>query len=141
MPISHISMFWSYFSKSFTNNEVHYGPDTPLLPLTHRSKLSISAFLQIYCPAVYPAYRPSTWLQKYSIPFPPSPIAIAIAIAIAVADYAPSGHLQTIYLTVGDFSKQDNVEYERWCFVEFLAHFLLIPPQTVHPPPRRWHSR
>ena len=66
-------MFWSIFSSLSTNNEVHYGPDTPLLTLIRptgngSSKLSMSAFLQMYCPAVYPAYRPSTWLPKYTTP-------------------------------------------------------------------------
>lgn len=73
---THVPMFWSPFSSSSstsstssTNNEVYYGPDDPLLKLTQLSglsKLSISAFLQTYCPAVFPAYRPSRWLPKYT---------------------------------------------------------------------------
>ena len=69
-------MFESRFSKF---NEVHYGPDTPLITLidgAHGSKLTISAFLQRYCPTVYPAYRPSIWLPKYTILTPvPCPLA------------------------------------------------------------------
>src|SRR5258706_2058937 len=63
-----LSMFWSHTSKSSTNNEVHYGSDTSLLTLTHGSKLSISAFLQTYCPTADPAYRPSILLPRYTIP-------------------------------------------------------------------------
>lgn len=72
-PVLTPSMFWSHSSDSLTTNEVHCGPDAPLLTLAQSSggsKLSISAFLQRYCPTVYPAYCPSKWLPKYTIPVP-----------------------------------------------------------------------
>ena len=99
-------MFESHFSKK---NEVYHGPDTPLITLidgSHDSKLTISAFLQRFCPTVYPAYRPSIWLPKYTIP-------LSIRRPLT-SDYDPSGHLQTIYVSKGESSERNKVEYERW---------------------------
>ena len=122
-------MFWSLFSSS-PNNEVRYGADTPLLTLTHNagggSKLSINRFLQTYCPAVFPAFRPSRWLPKYTLPhlFPFPSLMMN----------EPSGHLQTVYLGLADV--QDKVEYERYYLLSSLTTiFLLISPQKAHSTP------
>ncbi|KAI0361988.1 AB-hydrolase YheT [Trametes cingulata] len=85
--------FLSLFSAAYYVPKLYFGsvPATVAARSSASSKaierVTLRDFVQLRCPSLFKEFRPAWWLR--------------------------SGHLQTAYCVVGDFSKIDKVEYDR----------------------------
>jgi hypothetical protein len=81
---------------------IHCAPNASNIT-TASGTLSIRQFIEKHCPAVLSGFKPSWWLPKYAIYQPHG----------NVSDPHSSGHAQTAYCVMGDFSHVDHVKYDR----------------------------
>lgn len=68
--------------------------------------MPLDAFVSKSCPSLYKPYDPPRWMHKYvdwSVSRQPS----------GKPRFFGSGHVQTAYCVVGDFTQVDNVVYHR----------------------------
>jgi hypothetical protein len=75
-----------------------------LLRDTEPEKISLRELIETRCPNVLTPFKAAWWLFKYALLCHPRP---------DLTRRTCSGHLQTTYTTVGDFSKADPVVYDR----------------------------
>jgi hypothetical protein len=69
-------------------------------------RLSMRTFLESRVPSLFSEFRHAWWLPGYVVLL----IALSIMQLLIVNN---SGHLQTIYCALGDFTKVDPVAYDR----------------------------
>ena len=62
-------------------------------------------FVEERCPSLFREFRPARWLFRYG--------QSSICDSLLNPEPFASGHLQTAYTVIGDFSKIDKVEYDR----------------------------
>ncbi|KAI0065353.1 AB-hydrolase YheT [Artomyces pyxidatus] len=84
---SYLSLSGSHIPKIFWATTPAYVPLKQRNGQDPAEKTSLRALLQSHCPSLFQKFRPAWWLS--------------------------SGHLQTGYAVVGDFSKVDKVVYDR----------------------------
>ncbi|KAI0748022.1 AB-hydrolase YheT [Daedaleopsis nitida] len=83
----------SFLSAAYYVPKLHFGPipETVSVKTAASSKaverITLRDYVQLRCPSLFQEFRPAWWLN--------------------------SGHLQTAYCVLGDFSKIDKVEYDR----------------------------
>ncbi|EIW60478.1 AB-hydrolase YheT [Trametes versicolor FP-101664 SS1] len=88
-----MGVFFSLLSAAYYMPKLHFGsvPATIATKSAASSKaierITLRDFVQLRCPSLFEEFRPAWWLK--------------------------SGHLQTGYCVLGDFSKIDKVEYDR----------------------------
>ncbi|KAI0637069.1 AB-hydrolase YheT [Trametes polyzona] len=88
-----MGVFFSLLSAAYYMPKLYFGfvPATVAARSAKSSKaierITLRDFIQTRCPSLFQEFRPAWWLR--------------------------SGHLQTAYCVVGDFSKIDKVEYDR----------------------------
>jgi len=65
----------------------------------------MDAFVSKSCPSLYQPYDPPRWMHKYDL--------VCFQRLIDKPRFFDSGHIQTAYCVVGDFTKVDKVVYHR----------------------------
>lgn len=103
----------SVASRRYLNStpEIHFAPNPAVLSVRkdEESKevecISIRTLLETRCRSLFTDFRPLWWLPKWVFP---SSTDLTRQIVPC------SGHLQTAYCVMADFSKIDSVTYDRW---------------------------
>lgn len=109
---------------------IHCAPNASSIT-TRSGTLSIQQFINKHCPAVLSGFKPSWWLPKYAI----------YRLHGNVFDLQSSGHAQTAYCVMGDFSHVDHVKYDRLAHFTYQMRILLLSASTyVYPTAGRWES-
>ena len=88
----------------------------PLRQPAAPEKISLSTLLDIYCPSLLLEFRPAWWLFKR---------VHALSFSCCYALTQRSGHLQTLYASLGDFSAVDQISYDRWVIFQHHAVHVL----------------
>ena len=88
----------------------------PLRQPAAPEKISLSTLLDIYCPSLLSEFRPAWWLFKR---------VHALSFSCCYALTQRSGHLQTLYASLGDFSAVDQISYDRWVIFQHHAVHVL----------------
>ena len=70
-----------------------------------QKSMSMDAFVSKSCPSLYQTYDPPRWMHKYVYEF--------VSERATTNRVSLSGHVQTAYCVVGDFTKIDRVVYHR----------------------------
>jgi hypothetical protein len=87
--------------------KLHFAPEPAhvFLQPENGEKVSISLqeLVQSRCQSLYSKFRPAPWLFKLGSNF----------LVVYFAQTRNSAHLQTLYSVLGDFSKTDQVQYQR----------------------------
>jgi hypothetical protein len=73
-------------------------------------QLTMRELITSRCPSLMKEFRPAWWLPKYVYP-------LHVDTCVQRPNFI-SGHLQTFYCVLGDFSKVDKVVYDRYAFLE-----------------------
>lgn len=69
--------------------------------------ITMRSLIEEKCPSLFREFRPARWLFRYAAE------SCALPACRTKKKLLASGHLQTAYSVVGDFSKVDKVEYDR----------------------------
>ena len=104
-----LSSLFSLFSRSAIP-DLYYGTQPKYLDVVSNrtsggvERLSLRTLIESRCPSLVKEYKPSWWLFK----------SVEPTIYVCLIRRPPySGHFQTAYCVAGDFSKIDEVHYER----------------------------
>jgi hypothetical protein len=72
---------------------------------TELEKISLRTLIETRCPSVLTPFKAAWWLFKY---------VLGLLLCGLLTQQTCSGHLQTGYAVVGDFSQADPVVYDRF---------------------------
>ena len=87
--------------KTFFSSKPAY---VPLRQPAASENTSLRTLLEVHCPSLLSEFRPATWLFKR---------VHTLFFSCCYVLTQRSGHLQTLYAILGDFSAMDQVTYDR----------------------------